>query len=74
VLAGLGVGMLLTLLAQSHDELIQIAEPEAALDTDVWILTHADLKQTPRIQLFTRFMHERLIRTGAVVARPSRAK
>jgi DNA-binding transcriptional LysR family regulator len=74
VLAGLGVGMLLTLLAEGSDELIRVTEPDAALDTDVWILTHADLRQVPRVQLFTQFMHERLRTTGAVIAADIRAR
>jgi hypothetical protein len=54
--------MLLTLLADGDADLVQIAEPEGSLDTDVWILTHAELKQVPRIRLFTNFMHERCAR------------
>lgn len=60
VRAGLGVGMLLTLLGDEDDQLVRIAEPEPSLDTDVWILTHPDLKQMPRIRLFMDFMHKRL--------------
>jgi DNA-binding transcriptional LysR family regulator len=60
VRAGVGVGMLLTVLADDDDQLVRIREPEARLDTDVWILTHADLKQVPRVRLFTDFMYERL--------------
>jgi DNA-binding transcriptional LysR family regulator len=60
VRAGIGIGMLLTLLADNDDQLVRIREPEPQLDTDLWILTHADLKQVPRIHLFTQFMYERL--------------
>jgi DNA-binding transcriptional LysR family regulator len=60
VRAGVGIGMLLTLLGDDDDQLVRIREPEPQLDTDVWILTHADLKQVPRIRLFTDFMYERL--------------
>jgi len=57
---GIGIGMLLSLLADDDDQLVRIREPESQLDTDVWILTHADLKQVPRIRLFTEFMYARL--------------
>lgn len=60
VRAGLGVGMLLTMLGDADDQLVRIAEPEASLDTEVWILTHPDLKHVPRVRLFTDFMHARL--------------
>jgi DNA-binding transcriptional LysR family regulator len=60
VRAGVGIGLLLTLLADRDDQLVRIREPEPQLNTDVWILTHADLKQVPRIHLFTDFMYKRL--------------
>ena len=60
VRAGVGVGMLLTLLADEQDQLVRIRPPQPQLDTDVWILTHADLKQVPRIRSFTDFVYERL--------------
>jgi DNA-binding transcriptional LysR family regulator len=60
VRAGVGIGMLLTLLGDADDQLVRIREPDPQLDTDVWILTHADLKHVPRIRLFTDFMYERL--------------
>jgi len=69
VRAGMGVGMLLTLIADADSQLVRIAEPEAQLDTDVWILTHADLKHVPRIRLFTDFMDERLRAHDAIVTR-----
>jgi DNA-binding transcriptional LysR family regulator len=60
VRAGIGIGMLLTLLGDGDDQLVRVREPDPQLDTDVWILTHADLKHVPRIHLFTQFMYERL--------------
>jgi DNA-binding transcriptional LysR family regulator len=68
VRAGVGIGLLLTLLADDDDQLVRIHEAEPQLDTDVWILTHADLKQVPRIHLFTDFMYRRL-RTHPALAR-----
>jgi DNA-binding transcriptional LysR family regulator len=69
VRAGVGIGMLLTLLADDDTQLVRIREPEPQLDTDVWILTHADLKHVPRIRLFTDFVYERL-RTHRGIVRP----
>nr|AQQ74871.1 hypothetical protein [uncultured bacterium] len=67
VRAGLGIGMLLTLLADRDDQLVRIRDPEPQLDTDVWILTHTDLRHVPRIKLFTDFIHERLRASDAIV-------
>jgi DNA-binding transcriptional LysR family regulator len=60
VAAGLGVGFLPTFLANRRAELVQLAEPDDALDTGLWVLTHTDLRQVPRVRLFMDFVHERL--------------
>jgi DNA-binding transcriptional LysR family regulator len=70
VRAGVGIGMLLTVLADHDDQLVRIGEPEPQFDTDVWILTHADLKHVPRIRLFTGFLHERLKMSDGIVTSP----
>jgi DNA-binding transcriptional LysR family regulator len=57
---GAGIGLLLCPLADSRAELVRMAEPDAALDTSVWILTHPDLKQVARMRAFTRFMFDAL--------------
>jgi DNA-binding transcriptional LysR family regulator len=67
VRAGMGVGMLLTLLGDADDQLVRIGKPDPQLDTSLWILTHADLKHVSRIRLFTDFMHGRLRLTEAIV-------
>lgn len=59
---GAGVGMLLCPLADACDELKQLAAPDPRLDTQVWILTHPDLKQVARIRAFTQFLFDALSR------------
>jgi DNA-binding transcriptional LysR family regulator len=68
VKAGLGAAMLLTFLADGDSELLQIQPPDPGMNTDVWILTHADLKQDPVVRSFTRFMFDALRASGAVQA------
>jgi DNA-binding transcriptional LysR family regulator len=63
--AGLGAGMLLCLLADAKPALVRLADPDPALDTDVWILTHPDLRRVNRIRLFTAFLFDRLSRHAA---------
>jgi DNA-binding transcriptional LysR family regulator len=58
--AGMGAGMLLCLLADARPGLVRLAEPDPALDTDVWILTHPDLRRVNRIRLFTAFLFDGL--------------
>jgi DNA-binding transcriptional LysR family regulator len=57
VRAGLGAGMLLSMLADAVPELEQLQRPDAALDTDVWVLTHADLRNVGRIKALTDFLY-----------------
>jgi DNA-binding transcriptional LysR family regulator len=59
---GAGVGMLLCPLADACDELVQLAPPDPRHDTQIWILTHPDLKQVARIRAFTQFMFDALSR------------
>ena len=57
---GMGLGMLLCLLADEETELVRLAEPIDELDTDLWILTHPALKGVARIKAFTDFLYDRL--------------
>ncbi len=57
---GIGAAMLLCPLADARPGLVRLAEPDPALDTQVWILTHPDLRQVARIRAFSLFMYEAL--------------
>ncbi|AVR94641.1 LysR family transcriptional regulator [Pseudoduganella armeniaca] len=58
--AGIGAGMLLCLLADARPNLIRLAPPPPALDTDVWLLTHPDLRRVSRIRALTEFLAKAL--------------
>ncbi|HKE48514.1 MAG TPA: LysR family transcriptional regulator [Rhodanobacteraceae bacterium] len=60
VAAGLGVGLLLCPLADRRRELVRIEEPMRQMDTQIWVLTHPDLKHVARIRALTDFLFERL--------------
>lgn len=68
---GLGLGMLLCMLADAEEELVQVEPPREALDTQVWVLTHPDLKEVARIKAFTDFAYARLVADAKVLAMPS---
>lgn len=57
---GMGLGLLLCLLAEQEREMVRVAGPFEEMDTQVWILTHPDLKSVARIKAFTDFLYERL--------------
>lgn len=64
--AGMGAGMLLCLLADSRSGLVRLAEAPASLDTEVWVLTHPDLRRVNRIRVFTAFLADQLSRHPAL--------
>lgn len=57
---GMGVAMLLCPLADAHEDLVRLAPPLPVLDTQIWILTHPDLKRVARIKALNDFLYERL--------------
>lgn len=67
---GLGAAMLLCPLADAHADLVQLEPPPAALDTQIWILTHPDLRQVARVRAFSQFMFERLSADPRLAPRP----
>jgi DNA-binding transcriptional LysR family regulator len=60
VRAGTGLGLLLCLLAEPHRELVRLAAPLPELDTQVWILTHPELRKVRRIQALSGHLAESL--------------
>jgi DNA-binding transcriptional LysR family regulator len=60
VAAGFGVGWMPCPLAEARGALEQLQAPPAELDTQVWVLTHPDLKRVARIRALTEFLHARL--------------
>ncbi|AXA93199.1 LysR family transcriptional regulator [Massilia sp. YMA4] len=54
--AGIGAGMLLCLLADARPNLVRLAPPPPELDTDVWLLTHPDLRRVSRVRALTEFL------------------
>lgn len=62
---GMGMAPLLCLLADQERRLRRVAPPDpwfdtAQFNTDLWLLTHRDLKDTARVKALTRFLYEDL--------------
>lgn len=68
---GMGMGMLLCMLADAEEELVRVEPPMEALDTQVWVLTHPGLKEVARIKAFTAFAYARLAADAKVLAMPA---
>ncbi len=63
VVHGFGLGLLLVILVDRRRGLKRLGDPIAELDTQLWVLTHPDLRRVPRIQVFTDFLYEQLVQS-----------
>jgi DNA-binding transcriptional LysR family regulator len=70
---GFGVGMLLCLLAEQDRELVRLAPPPSAPDTQLWVLTHPDLRRVQRIRTFMEHLVDALRQSRFVIG-PSSAR
>jgi len=58
--AGLGVGLVLGLLAEQNGNLVALHDDLETLHTDVWVLTHPDLRKVARVRALATFLYDRL--------------
>ena len=54
--AGLGIGHLPCFVADVRPGLRRLAPPEAAFGSTLWVLTHPDLRQAPRVRAMLDFL------------------
>ncbi|WP_152047546.1 LysR family transcriptional regulator [Aureimonas psammosilenae] len=54
--AGLGLGHLPCFIGDKRPGLERLGAPEPAFAADLWFLTHADLRRTPRIRMLLDFL------------------
>lgn len=60
VMAGLGIGLLPCFAGDGEAGLMRLSVPDPALSTDLWLLTHPDLRHAPRVRLFLDDLAARL--------------
>lgn len=53
---GLGVAVLPRYLGDADDHLVALSDSVPALATELWLLTHTDLRKVARIRAFTAFV------------------
>jgi DNA-binding transcriptional LysR family regulator len=58
--AGIGVAALPCFLGDAASELTRLGPPIPALGSELWLLTHRDLRQVARIRAFLDFMDRAL--------------
>lgn len=54
--SGLGIGHLPCFAGDIRPSLARLAEPDEAFATDLWLLTHPDLRQAPRVRVLLDFL------------------
>jgi DNA-binding transcriptional LysR family regulator len=53
---GQGIGHLPCFVADSRPGLVRLSRPIPEFATDLWVLTHPDLRQSPRVRVFLDFL------------------
>lgn len=54
--AGIGIGFLPCFIADTKPGLTRLAAPDPGFSADLWLLTHPDLRHSPRVRLFLDFI------------------
>lgn len=60
--AGLGIGHLPCFIGDARPSLTRLGPPTPEFGTDLWLLTHPDLRHSPRVRLFLDFLAEEIAR------------
>lgn len=60
--AGIGIGFLPCFIADRRPGLMRLSEPDPELAADLWLLTHPDLRHSPRVRVFLDYMAGELTR------------
>ena len=58
VKAGIGVGHLPCFIGDSWPGLVRLAPPQPEYASSLWLLTHPDLRHTPRVRALLDFLAE----------------
>ena len=58
--AGVGVALLPCFLGESQDGLVRVLPPQRELETELWLLTHRDLRRTARVRALLDFLYDEL--------------
>lgn len=59
-LAGAGIALLPDFLIRQHEALVELTADTRSAGSDVWLLSHVDLRDTARIRLVKKFLYDEL--------------
>jgi DNA-binding transcriptional LysR family regulator len=60
IAAGLGIGMIPLFLAEHRDDLVQLSEPIDECETQLWLLTHVESRNIPRVATVYAYLADHL--------------
>jgi DNA-binding transcriptional LysR family regulator len=64
---GVGVGPLPCLIADQRPKLVRLTDPNPEFATGLWMLTHPDLRSSPRVRAFLDLASTELMRRKALI-------
>ena len=67
VAGGIGVGHLPCFIGDTWPRLVRLAPPDPALASDLWLLTHPDLRRTPRVRTLLDHLTEAIAEKRALI-------
>jgi len=65
--SGIGVGFLPCFIGDTRPGLKRLAPPDPDLSADLWLLTHPDLRHTPRVRLFLDFLAVEVVKLRPLI-------
>lgn len=65
--AGIGIGFLPCFIADRRPGLVRLSDPDPELAADLWLLTHPDLRHSPRVRVFLDYMAGELTRIRPLI-------
>lgn len=60
IASGLGIGLIPLFLAQHRDDLVQLSDPIDECETQLWLLTHVESRQIPRVSTVYGYLADHL--------------
>lgn len=65
--AGIGIGFLPCFIDDRRPGLVRLSDPDPELAADLWLLTHPDLRHSPRVRVFLDYMAGELTRIRPLI-------
>ena len=67
ILSGVGMGRTACFMGDPHPDLVRLPGSTPELQYDIWLLTHPDLYEQPKVKLLMQFLTEALMAKKAIV-------